>query len=392
MRSFIEPIIVIPNDWKRWYILLRIIFYIGTIAAISSFVFSILFPTFSFSFDFENAGSTKNTLNDPRKSVDNSQNINGKINQGDALLTDAALIGDFSKIRVDATLEEKSALPSSLKLSIQRSYRSFMLPTGPEKNDFWSDPVYRTDETYYLLKDGTLYPFISENAYLSRYPSGFAQPAPSGLTETYPISEVPLGFRIGSLVAFADGAFIVVSDTEIRPIGSADILLTFGYRFEDVIPANEEEISIYNRGSIFLYSSTHPDGTVYFDQDSGTYYIVDQGLKRLITNADYIAFIKSKQAPIAVSNKATDERPHCSMKPTAFFTKSSHSFSCSLSIDELNNNAGNNYEFTLSSDEAPVDIKNISTSFDTATTRQNVITVLSKLKNRLLSRFGLNRS
>lgn len=383
---FSEPIIPVPEAWRTRYRLLRSLLYLIVIATVVIFALRVLFPTLVFSFNFKTPSSSKNNILDPR-SPENMPRTNGKIETDGALIADASLVGTFSEVRTQVTLENKSSIPDNLELSLRRAYRSFFLPTGTDVTGFPQESLYRIDNTYYALRNDTFYPFASDNAYLSRYPETFATPESREFLSRYPVSENWIGFRIGSVVSFADGVFLIVSDTEMRPVGSADIFLAFGYRFEDVRPASAEEIGIYERGRIFLLGAQHPDGTLLLDQDTETYYIVEHDMKRAITDPRYRDFIIRQQTPISVSSRSSEVRANCTLVPSLF----GQSFSCATPIDALRPGLGNDFEIRIDGANADIDINTLQVSFATDKSTQNMLTLLSAIKQRLLSRFGLGQ-
>ncbi|MEK9151306.1 MAG: hypothetical protein AAB547_01600 [Patescibacteria group bacterium] len=383
---FTEPIIPIPEAWRKRYQVLRVLLYIAVISTVIIFALRVLFPTLVFSFNFKTPGSSKNNILDPR-SPENTPRTNGKIETGDTLIADAGIVGSFSQARAQVTLEKQSAIPESLEFSLRRSYRSFLLPTGADVTGFPQESLYKIEGTYYALRNDTLYPFVSDNAYLSRYPDDFAESVSGDFLARYPVSESWIGFRIGSVVSFAAGVFLIVSDTEMRPVGSADIFLALGYRFEDVRPASAEEIGIYGRGRIFLLGAQHPDGTLFLDRDTETYYLVDHGMKRPITDAKYRDFISKQQTPISVSSKSSEVRANCILVPSLF----GQSFSCTTPIDTLSPENGSDFEIRVEGADADIDINTLQVSFATDKSTENMLTLLSAIKQRLLSRLGLGQ-
>lgn len=382
--TYIEPIIPIPPHWRQHYRILRALLYAAVIATVSIFALRVLFPTLVFSFNFKTPSSSKNNILDPR-SPENIPRTNGKIEAGGTLIADAGIVGNFAQARARVTLEKQSALPENLAFSLRRSYRSFLLPTGEDVTGFPEESLYRIDGTYYALRNDTIFPFVSENAYRSRYPDEFAVPATRDFLARYPVSESWIGFRIGSVVSFADGAFLIVSDTEMRPIGSADIFLALGYRFEDVRPASEEEIGIYERGRIFLLGARHPDGTLLLDEDTKTYYIVEHDMKRALTDPRYRDFIMKQQTPISVSSRSGETHANCTLEPSLF----GQSFSCSTELAALPSQLGSDFEIRIEGANTDIDINTLQVSFATDKSTENLLTLLSQIKQRLLSRFGL---
>ncbi|MBI2439273.1 MAG: hypothetical protein HYV45_01575 [Candidatus Moranbacteria bacterium] len=382
--------VVIAPHWQSTYRFARILLYIVTSIIIVAFSLRVLFPTLTFSFDFRAPDSSKNNLLHPR-SPEHVTRKNGQLEKNGTLIADVGVVGNFSTALISFSLEKKSAIPDSdnpFNVSLYRSYRGFFLPHGMSIQSFPKEILYYSDTAYYALRDNTLYPFISENAYLSRYPKHFATEVSPSFLASYPRSEEWIGFRVGSLVSFADGVFVIVSETEMRPIGSADIFLALGYDFKNVIPSSEEEIGIYKRGKIFLLGDIHPDGTLFFDQETKTYFLVDHNTKRSLIDTTYRDFLLSKQSPINASSRMSTVATTC-LPTRSFFGRS---FSCHASLEALRDAPGNDFEIHITNTSSALDINTLSLSFVTNKNKENMLFVLSQIKERLLARFGLTSS
>ncbi|MBP9728291.1 MAG: hypothetical protein KBD27_02845 [Candidatus Moranbacteria bacterium] len=378
---FFPSPITISEPWKRHYQRARLFLYVGVVILTIVFTLRVLFPTITQGFDFRNPGSSKNGLSNPRLDA-TTPRTNGKIEANGTLIANTAVMGDFSRVAVTATLEKKSAVPETLDFTLRRSYQSFLYPTGTPVTRFPEETTYRAGDTLYALREGILYPFVSEQAYLSRYREDSGEANPDILSR-YPISDIWLGFRVGSLLSNATGVFIVVSETEVRPVGSAEIFLALGYNFDDVIPVSEEELGVYKRGRIFLLGIPHPDGTLLLDQDTETYFLIDAGSKRPLSAGAYRDFLLERTHPILVSTKASEVTVTCTLLPNIWSTK----LSCTTPIDRLVPGFGNDFELRVTNTTTAIDLNALSLAFETAKNKQNMMTLLSQIKQRLLSRF-----
>ncbi len=393
----IPPFLPIPTHWLKRYHTFRAIMYLAILAITIFFGLQVIFPTLEQQFDFRSPESSKNTLKNPR-SPENIVRINGKIEQNGTLIADTPAVGDFSQTRTTAILEKNSPVPETIDLTLRRSYQSFFYPTGQPVTDFPSidryqqnDPLemletlYVVDGTYYapLARRGGLYPFVSEQAFLSRYPKEKAFTTDKNLFYNYSISDEWLGFRVGSLLGNATGVFVVVSETEVRPVGSAEIFLALGYNFDDVIPVSEEELGIYKRGKILLLGDVHPDGTLLLDQDTDTYFLIDQGTKRPLVPGEYQDFLTNHIRPILVSTKASKQTATCTLVPNIFGTK----LSCTTLLSSFTPGFGNDFRIELQNGDTAIELDSLSVAFETAKNTQNILTLLSQIKQRLISRF-----
>lgn len=366
---------------------LRLLMWVGIVIGGTWFSLSILFPTITQAFDFDNPGASRNQIVEPR-AIDGTARTNGKLEAEGELIANTSLLGDFSAATVSFTLESDSAFPEYLSASLGRGYRAMWLPAGAPINQGPQATIYLIDTTYYLLENNVLVPFISEAAYRSRYPdSQTIARSDANIFDQYPRGQQPLGFRIGSLLSFADGVFVVVSETEMRPIGSAEIFLARGYRFEDVMPASEEELGIYKRGRIVLLNTPPIDGTLYRDQGTDTVFVIENGARHAITDTSYRDFLIAKQQPIETRASDTERSVDCILE-SGFFPRT---YRCTIPLAELNGNLGFDYELTLEATDADFEMETLSLAFDTHVTLDNARTLLAKVKQRILVRFGLGQ-
>ncbi len=385
--SFAEPFCPIPPKERRFYLVSRVILHILCLAIALFFALRIIFPTLPFAFNFRTPQSTKNTFLDPRQLSDQTPLLNGKIAADQTLIGNFDSPGTFSRIRISFDLSQKSGEASRLKASIARSYRSFFLPIDDTPVASFEHPLlYRDQEGIYYAQDGgSLKRFVSTRAYLSRYPEAFAVPLTASLAETLPLSDEWIGFRVGSLISFADGVFLVTSEHEIRPFGDPEIFLSMGYRFEDVIPAHEEEVGIYERGRILLYGAAQSDGTLFRDTDSGVYLLVHGQRLRPITSPEYRDFLITQTHPIEASYDARAVSLSC--VPVAVWWRTDR-YTCDIPESTLSSDSGSAFQLALRS-EAPIDIDLLTVSLITDRTPENFRLFGSQIKTRLLSRFGI---
>jgi len=375
----------IPARLNRSYQIARVFLYTVIVSVVIYFFLQTFFPTFTFFYNFR-VSNSGNTLLDPH-SASNVPATNGKVVENGALITSASVTGKFSQVLVSLALEKKSAIPNTLQVTLKRSYRSFFLPTGSSVTGFPEESVYLVDDVYYALRGDSLYPFVSSNAYVSRYPESKAIRENTDFLKKYHVSEDWIGYRVGTMVSFADGVFLITSETEMRPIGNAETLLALGYRFEDVRPASEEEIGIYKRRRIILLGTQHPDGTLLLDRDTNIYYLVENNFKRAIVDASYRDFIMSKQSPIIASSEESKKQVSCVLEPGLL----GQSFSCQTPIDLLVAGFGNDFQVTIEKNDTDIDISTLEVSFKTEKNKQNIMLILSQIKQRLFSRFGISQ-
>lgn len=384
--SFAEPFFSIPPIRHRHYLIGRVLLYMFFMISTSFFILRTAFPTLPFSFNFRTPESTKNTFLDPRQAINQVPIKNGKVNAHETLIGNFDTPGTFSRIRISFDLDKKSGTPSTLTANMFRSYRSFFLPIEATPVSSFEHPSLYKDQKgiYYAEENNILKRFVSTNAYLSRYPESFALPLTSSLARSLPISDDWIGFRVGSLISFANGIFLVTSEQEIRPFGDPNIFLSMGYHFDDVIPAHEEEIGIYKRGRILLYGAAQSDGTVFHDIDSDAYLIVDNQTLRPITSPEYRTFLLNHVTPIDASYTSRLNSLSCIPKTTWY----QNTYTCDIPKSTLSPLFGNAFQLELTSG-APININTLTVSLITDQTHDNFLLFARQIKSRLLTHFGL---
>lgn len=402
--SFLHPsfldAIPIPQEKMRTYYCLRGLLFVGFISVVSIISYSFLFPSKIFTIDFRNPDAVKNTLLDPRDASENPTS-DGRIDEQTALIVNGGAIGIFADATLSVQLKKDSSIPKNTTLSIQKGYRELFLPEGDSaefpawKKDSLSPSgpfdgqknanLFRIDGIIYQLFDGILYRFSSDAAALSRYEPTDITDETIDFLDRYPLSEEWIGFRPGTLLSFADGVFVVYSETDIRPIGSPLIFQAMGYNWDDVIPASEEEIGMYTRGKVIFTGTLRAPGTLFHDIERNTFFTIDeQKIRRPIRDTALLSFFLKRTHPISVSEKSREISSRCILTPGTFFSKT---LSCDASLREMINLPGNDYQltFTASSD---MNIESISATLKRSPEKDNLLSTLSQLKIRITDRYA----
>lgn len=378
------PFIPIPNHLESVYRKLRITLWLLLALVGVGVAYDFLFPTIPTGFDFRNPKSSRNQIFDPRSET-GMVRTNGKLETGGTLIADTSPLGDFSHLSVSLDLEKQSESPGHITATIRKNYRAFLYPRGEPVTDFPVAELYRTDTAVYLLQNGSLHRFVSEAAFLSRYPADRAHDVTPEFLTRYPIAPDFVGFRVGSLISFADGIYIVTSETEIRPVGSAEIFLALGYNFEDVIPVDEEDLGIYKRGRIFLMGAPHPNGTIFRERESGQLYLIENGQRRPITSEHYQSFLLEKIHPILALEVSDTKLVRCDVTASLL----PRALNCTIDLGALAGSLGPDYEIQLADTDVDIDIARLSLAFSTRLDIANAETLAAKVKERILARFGL---
>ena len=298
------------------------------------------------------------------------------------MIFDANLVGDFSEAEVAFTLTGKSSDIEDGIVSVRKSFRSFFYPNEEAINKVDIPQLFKINNDYYQLKDGTLYKFVSEKAYLSNYDSGQAVTKDENFLKNYPLSEEFLGFRDGTLLS-SDISVFVVSGNKIWPINNPTTFESNGWNWNDVISASGEEIGIYEKEKLFTLKTPQPNGTLFFDKDSGKYYLIADGKKHELAGRDVIDFY-SKNKPLSAQEKNLDVRTDCNLTGSFGLSKK---YKCTIPISEMKDLSGNDFQFeTLFGQD--VDVQDISVTFKKQVNITNLKSSLSTLKSRTLLNYG----
>ena len=378
-----NPTPLVPKRQRGIYALLRVgmfaaLLVIGLLAAKS-----LLFPSQDFAYSFKTQTS-KNTLPEPvLKSTEPIKQ--GHIPKDGTIVTYAGTYGDFNSLRVTVTLDKNSAVPDTIPFSVVKSYRSFFAPVGDPITAAPKDRAFTAGGNVYDWDGTTLSPLLSDAATLSRFDRKSITPATSELLRVFPPTRNTVGFRIGSLLSDTEGVFAVTSPSEIRPVGSTDVFLALGFDWNNVIPANEEELQFYKKGKIMLFDAEQPDGTLFRDRDNGNISVMDGGKRRPITDAAYASFLATKSTPIEVSGKALETPAACTLEK-GWLTLFAVTYTCTVPLTALGTEPGGSYELSLTAPDN-LHVASIGTTFETDFTHDNFSIAARKIRDRFLARY-----
>jgi hypothetical protein len=380
--------IPIPHKRLPLYFFLRGLLFVAFFMITGYIGYSFLFPSQEFSFDFRNPDAAKNTLLDPRM-ISGMSGRTGSVEKDTTLAVNSGAIGIFSNASVSVQLKKDSSLPDNISLTAEKGYREIFLPESAPaefpRPMSENDHLFRIRDTVYQLHDGILSRFASEAAALSRYDASAITDTDASMLAQYPLSDEWIGFRPGTLISFADGVFVVYSDTEVRPVGSALIFQSLGYDWSDVIPVSEEDMGSYKRGKIILPGALHAPGTLFRDTNSDRYFTIDtQNRRRPITDPTLLQFFLARTHAIPVSTKSRELSSHCTLQPGVFFP---HTYTCTLSLENLREIPESDYQFMIHPTTS-ISIESMGITLNRSLERANFRGTLSQLKARILDRYA----
>ncbi len=440
MLDFTKNIVLEPS-WQKYYGRLRALLYALAIAWGIVLTYTILFPSVPFKYSFNSDAFTKNTITDPRD--ENGLAIEkGKLAKDKKIVMDTALLGNFSTADVTLTLKKNSDISGSA-LVAHKSYRAFLYPTGDpvgfqdgnllfSKGDFYiisngekrlfasqeltqafgftpdmfimidndelnynqsgaditdsttypDGTLFVINNTYYQLKNNTLFPFVSTGAFLSRYDARLALKKEVDFLDKFAISEEQIGMADGTLASIGISVSILRAGKNY-PISSPQIFEELGYDWGAIYAANSEEVGIYKKQKILMQDAVHPDGTIFEDIQNKKYYIIQNGQKHPIIGTHLIEAYTRKIKPVIADSSSLENVATCTLKKD-FLSWGKNTYTCTLSISKIANEKGNDYQF-YSQFNSIATIDQININFHTAANWQNAKNALSRIKNSPLT-------
>jgi hypothetical protein len=436
----------LPKLWNIVFITGRVILWSIFFFGMFTFAFSLFFPSFDFVFDFENSKAERNTLQSPRTDTGDPRG-NGRLAESEMLIVDASIFGDFSNAIIGVSGDDSVRALESGSVSIRRSQKAFLYPEGSlapfpkgsllrfggdyfqiapngTRKRFPSEDAVRSlgfdpnvflvasseelllhrdggsvefsgdeppsgsfihsDGIFYEWRNGKLIPFVSRESFLARFPENWALPRDVSFIRARTVSDEWRGYPSGSLLSWGDGVFLMDGESP-RPILGVDIFLSLGYSWDDVRPANDEEISLVPKGKFVDVSVPHPDGTVLLDTRENRYFLIEEGKKREIRGETILHAWLGNRHPILVSSESLQTRASCVLEE-GFSPLSSYYLECSIPLAALREFHGDTYEFSIDV-PADTDIRRLDVSFETSVSKDSLFRMLSKLKERILSRY-----
>jgi hypothetical protein len=374
------PEIILEDREQKIYRVLRPAFFVLALFAGLYVATLILFPSQYFTFDFLNPNSTKNTLLSPR-TENGSQLDHGRFPEQKSVIFSAPVTEKYSSAIISFTLSPKSAPFSAGKVSLKKAYQAFFYPEG-EPLGLKNASLFEVGDNKYLLDEGVLRPFLSDEAYLSQFDQSQLISKDVSFLKTYPVSEQKIGFADGTLISSPDSIFIV-NDGKILPIDSTLTFLANGFHWEDVIRASSDELSFYEKGKLFTLNTPHPNGIVFFATDEKRWFMVKDGQK-LPLPSEKIMRSWTKQIPVDVTLQSLDITSGCELQKNIWPLRT---YSCRIDLTNLQNLPGKDFQFeTIAASEIKVD--SISAQFIRDMNYDNFLFSSSLFYNRIKNNYA----
>lgn len=434
--------IKLAGKWQKKYLYLRVLIFAVFFSTGIYVSYKILFPSENAQFLFSSPNSLKNDLISPRKQ-DSTPYQDGGISKEEKMIFNAPILGNFSNSKIGIILEKDYFNKFSGKIEARKSYQAFFYPEGKpmpfkegsllrNKSDYYivsenklrrfesesvvsefgynkkafiqatddeiglneagygiskttnypSGSLFRVGEEYFQLHGKELRPFVSDAAYLTSFSPEHAIEKEVSFLRNYEVSGDFLGFADGTLLS-NDISVYVVSGKNSYPINNPRTFESMGYRWDEVLPANSEEIGIYEEQKLFTLSSPHPEGTIFKTSDTGRYFYIKDREKRELVGASLISSYLSNLSPVSIEEKGLSTFSSCEIMPDL---KLLGRFKCIMEIGKFDQFKGNNLEFKLSVNEN-AEFKKITSKLQQSIEIGNMKETLSILKKRILDNY-----
>lgn len=372
----------LPKKDTRSYHLLSAFLYLLFLIVLFYGALSFLFPYYRYNFDFNNPDATKNELFEPHLS-NFEPVVKGKVAADNtlSLYTDNPHILEGGDVIITPT-EGSMPFLEGTQVKVKKGWAATFFPQE-EAQDIPKKNIVEYQGNYYEWREDTLYPFVSKAAAASYIPEGRITSLAENIFSQLTISDELIGFRPGTLLAYADGVFFVTEEGTIRPFGSAEVLTRQGYTFDHVLPASGEDVGIYKRGKIILPGELNLGGTLFYDMDSQTTYLF-QNKKMFPLTKEYAQFLSAKNDVIPFSKSAQAKETSCILKKKPL----RNLYGCHFNLLALTA-PGNDYQFTLTDLNQDVDIQDFFVGLQPSRKEENAKATLRSLFLRILERAGL---
>ncbi len=257
--------------------------------------------------------------------------IVGFQNYGEKIIFNAVAVGNFSKAKVSFSLKKNSAPLKNKKVSVRKSYQAFFYPSGKDISD-------------------------------------------------------PSDYYMHSLISSGGSVFIVGENKKI-PINNPITFESSGFKWENVKPAGEIDLSQYEKTALFSIDSPHPDGTVFITKESGEYFYIKGGEKHELKGSVLDNSLLKKEA-ILVEEKSLEVKKEGLLKKSYLPV---HRYSSVIDLGELDDLIGKDYQFKVEIDRG-VEIKKVNVVLQKSINMKNLKDSLSEIKHKLFFRYGFQNA
>lgn len=434
--------IEINPKYKALYLIGRGILYFLLIITAIIFFIKLVYPSSPFYFSFRSYNGAGNSISNPRDNQNNPIE-KGLAKEDTNMIFNTSVLGNFSKAKINLTLEKNSEKIETGKIDVTKTYRAFLYPEGKPigfgdgkllKNQnnyyivsdgkirkFFSDitlskmgynqasfldvskedlaynqegtiiidfnqypngSLFYIDNIYYQLINKNLQPFISERAFLSKFRKDEALEKTSDFFQKYPLGDHSIGFLNGTLLSYEQSVYIA-QDNKLLPIGDAQTFEFKGYSWDSIIEASGDEFSNYTRGKMYFIKIPHPNGTIFHYQPEDKYYLIENGEKKEIRGKN----ILSQYSSIKTVGVGEIKTVSCDIKKSILPEK----YFCEIPLNQFENISGVEYQFSMHN-QPDIVLKEMNVDFIKNINKTNLKFFLVDLKQKLAFRYNFLKS
>ena len=324
MFDFTSSIKLSSKEYKKYNKLRGALFACFVLLSVF-FVQRFIFPLQHFFYN-SSIDSLANTISKPYETKDGTS-------------FSVATYGQFDTATIELILPKDSPkLPKDTSLSIKKSYRAFLSPVSTTKYTKHEVQTYTIDDKFYLQKDETLYPVISENAFNSYiFKNNTILPDKNSLPQNLTISKEVAGFAPATLISSKDAIYVTDGEKK-HPFQDERAFKALGYNFDNVIKSTSQERALHKKAKLFTVRSTHPFGTIFYAEDTQhTFIFDDDTLNKIPTTS--IAL--NNAIPTQEASKNTVSI--CTLKKSLL----PRHYKCTADLKSIENFSGNTFQFSL---------------------------------------------
>ncbi|MCH7758992.1 hypothetical protein IID20_01390 [Patescibacteria group bacterium] len=145
---------------------------------------------------------------------------------------------------------------------------------------------HKNSSTVYMIEDGIKKPIISAEVFEdNKLDWSKVETVEQEEVESYAEGEV-LNYPDGVLVKGSGPAVYIISGGRKRPVKSAAAFLRLGYKWEHIRTIRDAEVNAYPTDSYVTETSDHPEGALIREKGKSGVYVIKGGKKRPIRSAD----------------------------------------------------------------------------------------------------------
>ncbi len=146
----------------------------------------------------------------------------------------------------------------------------------------------KTTGGIWLIQNGERRPITSRSAFFSRFnPQSVIAVGPS-ILETYEIG-TPIRFPNYSLLRSPRGTVYLIVDDERRGFKSQEAFRAVGFSTDEIVDVTWDDLALYTEGTPIDTSIVYPQGVLLQDSKTGGVYFVQNGLKHPILSREILS-------------------------------------------------------------------------------------------------------